>query len=561
MAATHVLSDVDPFAICICKKGANNQRIFLRKSQDGEHDGVTVLPHRDGLLKADTPDWSAFYCVGAEPGAEENGGQGASEITDVWKSEDEIRKAAHRFAKNQGYVNAMHGGLAEQGCTVVENAVALADFKVGRHTIKKGSWYIAVEPDDAFRAAVDAGEITGVSIEGSGMREAIDKEFSPRAKQAKRLKAEGKSHQQIADAMGISVDAVKGHLAKAGTMAHEPTIGSKGNGLFGMKGKQLPAYIQHVYNDMVQSGSKVGGSTYRKAVGIVQNWAAGHDGKGNKVSAATQAKAAKAIAEWEKLKAEAKAKVNKNGSDSWLADLGRAVGLNKMEDDDVDDMAAAALLKASTTPRTFDSIMAQRVLDEELPTATDALRSVIWEAFYPYDTTTTAQSRTALSDSIDQFKDWLLTTFDGAVKPDAASADGTAATDTVMKEQLGMDPASRPDTGSLGVTNPQEDTMDTETKERLDALAKSQEESNSAIATLSELVGKLVEHATKPKEEDVTPDSLKKSLDEYIAKSDEQLTAIEEGIAALASSGSSQPADDGREPVRKSNNPLAGILA
>jgi hypothetical protein len=522
MAATHVLSDVDPFAICICKKGANNQRIFLRKSQDGDHDGVTVLPHRDGLLKADTPDWTAFYCVVAEPGAEENGGQGASEITDVWKSEDEIRKAAHRFAKNQGYVNAMHGGLAEQGCTVVENAVALADFKVGRHTIKKGSWYIAVEPDDAFRAKVDAGEITGVSIEGSGMREA---------------------------------------LSKAATMAHEPTIGSKGNGLFGMKGKQLPAYIQHVYNDLVQSGSKVGGSTYRKAVGIVQNWAAGHDGKGNKVSAATQAKAAKAIAEWEKLKAEAKAKVNKNGSDSWLADLGRAVGLNKMEDDDVDDMAAAALLKASTTPRTFDSIMAQRVLDEELPTATDALRSVIWEAFYPYDTTTTAQSRTALSDSIDQFKDWLLTTFDGAVKPDAASADDTAATDTVMKEQLGMDPASRPDTGSLGVTNPQEDTMDTETKERLDALAKSQEESNSAIATLSDLVGKLVEHATKPKEEDVTPESLKKSLDEYIAKSDEQLTAIEEGIAALASSGSSQPADDGREPVRKSDNPLAGILA
>ncbi|WP_297776449.1 XkdF-like putative serine protease domain-containing protein [Mycobacterium sp.] len=521
MPATHVLSDVDPFAICICKKGANNQRIFLRKSHDGEHDGVTVLPHRDGLLKEDG-DWSAFYCVVAEPGAEENGGQGASEITDVWKDADEIRKAAHRFAKNQGYVNAMHGGLAEQGCTVVENAVALSDFKVGRHTIKKGSWYIAVEPSDAFRAAVDAGEITGVSIEGSGVREA---------------------------------------LSKAATMAHEPTIGSKGKGLFGMKGKQLPAYIQHVYNDMVQSGSKVGGSTYRKAVGIVQNWAAGHDGKGNKVSAATQAKAAAAIAEWEKLKAEAKATVNKDGSDSWLASMGLALGINKMGDDDVDDMAAAALLKASNQPRTFDGILAQRELDQQLPDAQDALRSVIWDAFYPMPDVTAAQSRAALSDSLDQFKDWLLTTFDGAVKPDTAAADDTTVKDTVMKEQLGMDPASRPDAGSLGVTNPaQEDTMDTETKERLDALAKSQEESAGAIATLSDLVGKLVEHATKPKEEDVTPDSLKKSLDEYIAKSDEQLTAIEKGIEALASSGSAQP-DDGREPVKKSDNPLAGILA
>jgi hypothetical protein len=91
-------------------------------------------------------------------------------------------------------------------------------------------------------------------------------------------------------------------------LAHERTIGSKGHGLFNMPGAQLPAYIQHVYNDMVEGGAKPGGHTYRLAIGIVQNWAEGHDGHGNKVSTKTQAKAVAAVAEWEKLKARAHAR-------------------------------------------------------------------------------------------------------------------------------------------------------------------------------------------------------------------------------------------------------------
>lgn len=60
---------------------------------------------------------------------------------------------------------------------------------------------------------------------------------------------------------------------------------------------------QHVANDLK---AKMGESrAVQMAVGIVQNWAAGHDGKGGKVSASTQAAAQKAVAEWEALKARA----------------------------------------------------------------------------------------------------------------------------------------------------------------------------------------------------------------------------------------------------------------
>lgn len=97
-------------------------------------------------------------------------------------------------------------------------------------------------------------------------------------------------------------------------LGHERTIGSKGKPLWGIPHAQLPAKIQHVYNDLVESGKPVGGPTYRLAVGIVENWAEGHDGKGNKVSAKTQAEAAKAVAEWEKLRAKAHARTAAKGA-------------------------------------------------------------------------------------------------------------------------------------------------------------------------------------------------------------------------------------------------------
>lgn len=79
-------------------------------------------------------------------------------------------------------------------------------------------------------------------------------------------------------------------------------VGHTGKGLWGKKGQQLPAYIQHVANDLKAKHGE--SKAIEMAIGIVENWKNGHDGKGHKVSKSTQAAAEKAWGEWTKLKAE-----------------------------------------------------------------------------------------------------------------------------------------------------------------------------------------------------------------------------------------------------------------
>ena len=89
-------------------------------------------------------------------------------------------------------------------------------------------------------------------------------------------------------------------------LTHEPIGKPGGPGVWGMKGKQYPAYFQHIRNDLIQAG-RPESMAHSLAWGILRNFAAGHDGKGGKVSADTQAKAAGALAEMKKLQGEAKA--------------------------------------------------------------------------------------------------------------------------------------------------------------------------------------------------------------------------------------------------------------
>lgn len=182
MAPTHKLSAVRAHALTICKRGANGQSIFLRKA-DGPTLTLPAVTHR--LVKA-AEDWSTAYCVVASPDAEEAGGIGAEEVIDTWESDTEIAKAAHAFLRDRAFVNKAHDEMEAEGCHIVENAVALADFGVGDTTIKKGSWYVGVELDEDARAAVEAGDITGVSIEGTGTRTEIEKaKADPKAQGSK----------------------------------------------------------------------------------------------------------------------------------------------------------------------------------------------------------------------------------------------------------------------------------------------------------------------------------------------------------------------------------------
>lgn len=87
-----------------------------------------------------------------------------------------------------------------------------------------------------------------------------------------------------------------------------------GPGLFGIKGAQLPPYIQHVRDELMKKDPDESKAT-EGAIGIVRNWAEGHDGHGHKVSADVQAAAAKNIAAYEALRARAKATPNKGRHD------------------------------------------------------------------------------------------------------------------------------------------------------------------------------------------------------------------------------------------------------
>lgn len=101
-------------------------------------------------------------------------------------------------------------------------------------------------------------------------------------------------------------DAFRTAQTPAASTVHEPVGKPGGPGLWHHKNLQLPAYIQHVANELRGQGHGES-EAVEMAVGIVKNWAAGHDGHGHAVHPDVQAAAAKNVAEWEKLRAQAHA--------------------------------------------------------------------------------------------------------------------------------------------------------------------------------------------------------------------------------------------------------------
>lgn len=87
-------------------------------------------------------------------------------------------------------------------------------------------------------------------------------------------------------------------------LAHEPLGKPGGPGLFHHKGMQLPAFIQHIAQDLIRERAMPESEAIATAISQCKKWAAG----GKNVHPDTRAKAAAAIAEWERLKATAHAK-------------------------------------------------------------------------------------------------------------------------------------------------------------------------------------------------------------------------------------------------------------
>lgn len=98
-------------------------------------------------------------------------------------------------------------------------------------------------------------------------------------------------------------------MAKA--MTPEPFSTSKTSNWVARVGG-LPPYIQHVAHDLVDSGHSES-HAIEMAIGIIKNWAHGHNGKGGKVHADTQAAAQLALKQWEEKKARAHMKESSLG--------------------------------------------------------------------------------------------------------------------------------------------------------------------------------------------------------------------------------------------------------
>jgi hypothetical protein len=129
-------------------------------------DEIVKHAFRDGrvlqLMKADDEERIVFGIV-LEP--DEVDAQGDT------ISAAEIRSAAHKFMSDFGNLGKQHKEIVNGKLKLLESFIAPIAFNVGKQKVKKGSWLMAERVvDDALWKAVKAGEFTGFSIGGSGVR-------------------------------------------------------------------------------------------------------------------------------------------------------------------------------------------------------------------------------------------------------------------------------------------------------------------------------------------------------------------------------------------------------
>lgn len=142
----------------------------------------------------------------------------------------------------------------------------------------------------------------------------------------------------------------------AASTVHHPFGRPGGPGLWRHRNLQLPAYVQNVAHAFVRGGMGESEAIH-KAVGVVKDWAAGRtpNGKGH-VHPDVQAAAARAIAEWERLRAQAHGetaakaggKAAMTAQDSPLAKVLRLTSYDTAtEPEDSDPRTLASALDAS----------------------------------------------------------------------------------------------------------------------------------------------------------------------------------------------------------------------
>lgn len=154
---TRSISDAQIQFVSLVDKAANKKSFLIAKAEDGK----ASFSAYGKIVKTDT---DSHYVTGIvyEPMTEDSQGD--------YMTEEEIRKAAHWFAKNGDGIDIQHNFEKFEKAEVVENWIAKADFEIGKEKVKKGTWLMTVEiTDPDVWAAVEKGEITGFSMGGTGI--------------------------------------------------------------------------------------------------------------------------------------------------------------------------------------------------------------------------------------------------------------------------------------------------------------------------------------------------------------------------------------------------------
>lgn len=112
-----------------------------------------------------------FYAVVTEPELPDSDDDRFSPV--------EIEKMAHAFMRNYAMAKAQHSpdvhhSGRDAGADLIENFCAPCDMTLAGEPVTAGSWVQAWQVDDPLtKAEIQRGEITGLSLEGSGFRRPI----------------------------------------------------------------------------------------------------------------------------------------------------------------------------------------------------------------------------------------------------------------------------------------------------------------------------------------------------------------------------------------------------
>jgi len=88
-----------------------------------------------------------------------------------WVSEETIERAMASFARNGRKIDLMHNELLdEREVMVVESYTLRAATTIEGVFLPRGTWILGLQISPRLRAAVKAGQLSGLSIRGNGVR-------------------------------------------------------------------------------------------------------------------------------------------------------------------------------------------------------------------------------------------------------------------------------------------------------------------------------------------------------------------------------------------------------